>query len=120
MRMEIVEAVLHKIGAVSETEVTKTTLRMLGKDALRPDVRRRLCGPSRFAFFFGRWPPAVTPTPWACCDLHFRPNFTRFPIKLLILLDTTHFCSHNISLNFILDVDVGSGFSPNQRRQIHT
>jgi hypothetical protein len=72
MRMEIVEAVLHKIGAVSETEVTKTTLRMLGKDALRPDVRRRLCGPSRFAFFFGRWPPAVTPTPWACCDLHFR------------------------------------------------
>jgi hypothetical protein len=54
MRMEIVEAVLHKIGAVSETEVTKTTLRMLGKDALRPDVRRRLCGPSRFAFFFGR------------------------------------------------------------------
>jgi hypothetical protein len=48
------------------------------------------------------------------------PNFTRFPIKLLILLDTTHFCSHNISLNFILDVDVGSGFSPNQRRKIHT
>src|ERR1700746_2887905 len=44
-----------------------------------------------------------------------RPNFTRFQIKLLILLDTTHLCSHNISLNFILDVDVGSGFSPNQR-----
>jgi len=41
MRMEIVEAVrgLHKIGAVSETEVTKTTLRMLGKDAL-PKVER--------------------------------------------------------------------------------
>ncbi len=49
-----------------------------------------------------------------------RPNFTCFPIKLLILLDTTHLCSHNISLNFILDVDTGSGFSPNQRRQIHT
>jgi hypothetical protein len=44
-----------------------------------------------------------------------RPNFTRFQIKLLILLDTTHLCSHYISLNFILDVDVGSGFSPNQR-----
>jgi putative transcriptional regulator len=31
-----VEAVreLHKIGPVSETEMTKTTLRMLGKDAL--------------------------------------------------------------------------------------
>jgi putative transcriptional regulator len=41
MRMEIVEAVrgLHKIGAVSEREVTKTTLRMLGKDAL-PKVKR--------------------------------------------------------------------------------
>jgi hypothetical protein len=41
MRMEIVEAVrgLHKIEAVSETEVTKTTLRMLGKDAL-PKVER--------------------------------------------------------------------------------
>ena len=41
MRMEIVEAVrgLHKIGAVSETQVTKTTLRMLGKDAL-PKVER--------------------------------------------------------------------------------
>ena len=36
MRHEIVEAVrgLHKIGAVSEGELTKTTLRMLGKDAL--------------------------------------------------------------------------------------
>jgi hypothetical protein len=52
--------------------------------------------------------------------ISFRPNFTRFQIKLLILLDTTHLCSHNISLNFILDVDVGSGFSPNQRRQIRT
>jgi hypothetical protein len=28
--------------------------------------------PSRFAFLFGRWPPAVTPAPWACSDLHFR------------------------------------------------
>jgi putative transcriptional regulator len=39
MRMEIVEAMqgLHKIGAVSEAEVTKTTLRMLGKNA-RPRV----------------------------------------------------------------------------------
>lgn len=36
MRHEIVEAVrgLRKIGAVSEGELTKTTLRMLGKDAL--------------------------------------------------------------------------------------
>jgi putative transcriptional regulator len=36
MRAEIVEAMhgLHKIGAVSEAELTKTTLRMLGKDAL--------------------------------------------------------------------------------------
>lgn len=41
MRTEIVEAMrgLHKIGAVSEAEVTKTTLRMLGKDAL-PKVKR--------------------------------------------------------------------------------
>jgi hypothetical protein len=53
-------------------------------------------------------------------DAKLNLNFTRFQIKLLILLDTTHLCSHNISLNFILDVDVGSGFSPNQRRQIHT
>jgi len=44
-----------------------------------------------------------------------KPYFTRLQIKLLILSDTTHLCSHNISLNFILDVDVGSGFSPNQR-----
>jgi putative transcriptional regulator len=36
MRAEIVEATrgLHKIGAVSEDELTKTTLRMLGKNAL--------------------------------------------------------------------------------------
>lgn len=36
LRAEIVEAMqgLHKIGAVSEAELTKTTLRMLGKDAL--------------------------------------------------------------------------------------
>jgi putative transcriptional regulator len=36
MRTEIVEAMhgLHKIGAVSEAELAKTTLRMLGKDAL--------------------------------------------------------------------------------------
>jgi putative transcriptional regulator len=41
MRAEIVEAMhgLHKIGAVSEAELTKTTLRMLGKDAL-PKVER--------------------------------------------------------------------------------
>jgi hypothetical protein len=51
MRMEIVEAVLHKIRAVSETEVTKTTLRMLGKDALRPDVRRRLCAAVKICLF---------------------------------------------------------------------
>jgi hypothetical protein len=61
--------------------------------------------------------------PWNWAELGVAlssPNFTRFQIKLLILLDTTHLCSHNISLNFILDVDVGSGFSPNQRRQIRT
>jgi len=46
-----------------------------------------------------------------------RPNFTGFQIKLLILLDTTHLCSHNISLNFILDVDGGSGFSLAERMQ---
>ena len=36
MRSEIVEAMhgLHKIGAVSDTELEKTTLRMLGRDAL--------------------------------------------------------------------------------------
>jgi putative transcriptional regulator len=36
MRHEIVEAVrsLHKVGAVNESELAKTTLRMLGKDAL--------------------------------------------------------------------------------------
>ena len=36
MRAEIVEAMsgLNKIGAVSDTELKKTTLRMLGKDAL--------------------------------------------------------------------------------------
>jgi putative transcriptional regulator len=36
MRSEIVEAVrgLHKIGAVSDAELEKTTLRMLGRDAL--------------------------------------------------------------------------------------
>ena len=36
MRWEIVEAMrgLHKIGAVSDTELEKTTLRMLGRDAL--------------------------------------------------------------------------------------
>ena len=36
MRAEIVEAMqgLHKIGAVSDAELTKTTLRMLGKDTL--------------------------------------------------------------------------------------
>jgi putative transcriptional regulator len=36
MRREIVEAVrgLHKVGAVSDGDLTKTTLRMLGKDAL--------------------------------------------------------------------------------------
>src|ERR1700749_3015305 len=36
MRREIVEAMrgLPKIGAVSETKLAKTTLRMLGKDAL--------------------------------------------------------------------------------------
>jgi putative transcriptional regulator len=36
MRTEIVEAMrgLHKIGAVSDGQVAKTTLRMLGKDAL--------------------------------------------------------------------------------------
>jgi putative transcriptional regulator len=36
MRHEIVEAMrgLHKAGAVSERELTKTTLRMLGKDRL--------------------------------------------------------------------------------------
>jgi putative transcriptional regulator len=35
-RAEIVEAMrgLHKIGAVSDAELAKTTLRMLGKDAL--------------------------------------------------------------------------------------
>ena len=40
MRAEIVEAMrgLHKIGAVSEAEVTKTTLRMLGRNAL-PKVK---------------------------------------------------------------------------------
>jgi hypothetical protein len=30
------------------------------------------------------------------------PNFTRSPAKLLIFLDATHFCSHNISLIFSL------------------
>ena len=36
MRLEIVEAMqgLHKIGKVSDAELAKTTLRMLGKDAL--------------------------------------------------------------------------------------
>jgi hypothetical protein len=36
MRGEIVEAArsLHKVGAVSDDELQKTTLRMLGKDAL--------------------------------------------------------------------------------------
>jgi putative transcriptional regulator len=36
MRSEIVEAVegLRRIGAVSETELRRTTLRMLGRDAL--------------------------------------------------------------------------------------
>jgi putative transcriptional regulator len=36
MRAEIVEAMggLHKLGVVSEAELAKTTLRMLGKDAL--------------------------------------------------------------------------------------
>jgi putative transcriptional regulator len=36
MRSEIVEAMrgLHKIGAVSDAELEKTTLRMLGRDAL--------------------------------------------------------------------------------------
>jgi putative transcriptional regulator len=36
MRSEIVEAMqgLHKIGAVSDGELAKTTLRMLGRDAL--------------------------------------------------------------------------------------
>ncbi len=40
MRNEIVEAIrgLHKIGAMSNGELTKTTLRMLGKDAL-PKVK---------------------------------------------------------------------------------
>jgi putative transcriptional regulator len=35
MRREIVEAMrgLHKVGAVTERELTKTTLRMLGKNA---------------------------------------------------------------------------------------
>lgn len=38
MRREIVEAMrgLRKVGAVSQGELTKTTLRMLGKDALPP------------------------------------------------------------------------------------
>jgi putative transcriptional regulator len=36
LRAEIVEAMrgLHKIGAISDAEVEKTTLRMLGRDAL--------------------------------------------------------------------------------------
>jgi putative transcriptional regulator len=36
MRNEIVEAMrgLHNVGAVSERDLTKTTMRMLGKDAL--------------------------------------------------------------------------------------
>jgi hypothetical protein len=36
LRAEIVEAMqgLHKIGAVGEAELEKTTLRMLGRDAL--------------------------------------------------------------------------------------
>lgn len=36
MRSEIVEAMrgLHKVGAVSDAELEKTTLRMLGRDAL--------------------------------------------------------------------------------------
>jgi putative transcriptional regulator len=36
LRSEIVQAVrnLHKIGAVGDTELEKTTLRMLGRDAL--------------------------------------------------------------------------------------
>jgi hypothetical protein len=36
MRAEIVEAThgLHKVGAVSEAELAKTTLRSLGRDAL--------------------------------------------------------------------------------------
>src|SRR5260370_17892569 len=36
LRAEIVEAMqgLHKIGAVSDAELAKTTLRMLGRDAL--------------------------------------------------------------------------------------
>ena len=36
MRGEIVEAMrgLHKVGAVSDDELAKTTLRLLGKDAL--------------------------------------------------------------------------------------
>jgi hypothetical protein len=37
MRSEIVEAMrgLHKVGAVSDGELEKTTPRMLGRDALR-------------------------------------------------------------------------------------
>ena len=36
MRGEIVETMrgLHKVGAVSDSDLEKTTLRMLGKDAL--------------------------------------------------------------------------------------
>lgn len=36
MRSEIVEAMrgLHKVGAISDAELEKTTLRMLGRDAL--------------------------------------------------------------------------------------
>jgi hypothetical protein len=32
----------------------------------------------------------------------FSPNFTRFPAKLLIFLNTAPFCSHNTSLIFVL------------------
>src|SRR5260370_6034739 len=41
-------------------------------------------------------PPCGRAERWA------RPNFTRSPAKLLIFLHTAPFCSHNISLIFIL------------------
>jgi hypothetical protein len=37
-------------------------------------------------------------------------NFTHFPTKLFIFLHTAAFCSHKISMIFILDIDVGSEF----------
>jgi hypothetical protein len=40
-----------------------------------PDVRRRLCAAVKICLSLGKWPPALTPTPWAC----LRPTL-RLPV----------------------------------------